>query len=168
MFIIRNSISYKYVFPGSSDSLHYGTFGTAVNPWDEMSMGNFPSDRRATGSSGPFTFSPGNVIELQYAFVFGRDYVNTGAQAGLANMIKRSDSIQSYFDQGILTPYKPPLSVKNNALFLNHLLDHIYFLIRYFYKIQPASQTFHINGGLHLTARKHLAHFSGGVKYRDL
>ncbi|MBK6775067.1 MAG: T9SS type A sorting domain-containing protein [Flavobacteriales bacterium] len=41
--------------------------------WHEASIGNAPSDRRAIGSIGPFTFAPGDTICVDLAFVFAQD-----------------------------------------------------------------------------------------------
>ena len=108
-------IPYKYMFTGISDPYFYGTDGIPIPPFTEISQGNTPADRRLLASTGPVTFAPGDVIELTYAFVFGRDYVNTGAQAGVTNMLERVDSIQSYYDQGMLSACGFPLAVKSQT-----------------------------------------------------
>ncbi len=105
------STPYKYMYPGNSDPWYYGTFGAPISNWTEHTSNNTPEDRRVVGSTGLVTFSPGDEINLSYAFVFGRDYVNQGAQAGVTNMLKRVDSIRSYYDQGLLTPCGFPTSI---------------------------------------------------------
>tara|TARA_R110002050_G_scaffold87066_2_gene184603 strand:+ start:5226 stop:7268 length:2043 start_codon:yes stop_codon:yes gene_type:complete len=107
------SIPAKYMFPDSSDTYYYGTGGDTVAPWNEMTSGNVPADRRGVGSTGPITFKSGDSIELSYAFVFGRDYQNLGAQAGVSVMLEHVDSIQSYYDQGMLNACGFPLSVNS-------------------------------------------------------
>jgi hypothetical protein len=107
---------YKYIYPGESDPLYYGTFGTPIPNWTEHTEGNAPSDRRILGSTGGITFKPGDEIKLTYAFVFGRDYVNTGAQAGVQNMLARVDSIQSYYRNGLLSACGDPVSVKDDLV----------------------------------------------------
>jgi hypothetical protein len=93
------TIPTKYLFPANSDSYLYGTYGVTPSPsnWNETSSGNPPGDRRGLGSTGPFTFQPGEMIEINLALVFGRDYQNTGAQAGVIVMQERVDSIRSYY-----------------------------------------------------------------------
>ncbi len=88
-----------YMFPGDSDPLFWGTGGVTQAPssWWEGSVGNTPSDRRGLGSTGPFTMQPGDMVELDLAFVFGRDYQNTGNTAGVVVMQERIDSIRSYY-----------------------------------------------------------------------
>ena len=108
-----NGHDHKYIFPNDSDPLYFSTHGTSYSPWTEASIGNSPRDISALTSTGPVTFAPNDTIELTYAFVFGRDYVNTGAQAGVDNMLERVDSIQSYYDQGLLAPCGFPSSIND-------------------------------------------------------
>ncbi|MGB1004855.1 MAG: T9SS type A sorting domain-containing protein, partial [Salibacteraceae bacterium] len=81
-----------------------------ITNWTEHTAGNIPADRRIMGSTGSITFKPGDEVQLTYAFVFGRDYVNPGAQAGLTNMLNRVDSIQSYYTNGTLKACGFPVS----------------------------------------------------------
>jgi hypothetical protein len=125
----------KYMFPGTSDTYNYGTGGVPVSVWNEVTAGNAPGDRRGMGSTGPVTFAPGDEIELTFAFVFGRDYVNTGAQAGVTNMLERVDSIQSYYDQGMLSACGFPLTVNETKTLVNDITiypnpTHNWFTIR--------------------------------------
>lgn len=114
------TIPAKYMFPGDSDPLWYGTNGVNTTPsdWNETNAGNAPGDRRGVGSTGPFTFEPDSSVEITMAFVFGRDYQTTGAQAGVVVMQERIDSIQSYFKDGfarIISSCGLPTSVKNDV-----------------------------------------------------
>ena len=106
----------NYLFPGISDPLWYGTEGIATTPtnWSETTAGNPPGDRRGMGSTGPFTFEPDSSIELTLAFVFGRDYQTTGAQAGVVVMQERIDSIRHYFNTDFVSACggSVPVSVK--------------------------------------------------------
>ncbi len=68
----------RYVFPGLSDPIHYGTDGVDPNypdpaGWTEESEGHAPFDRRIVASSGPFTFAPGDVQTIDYAYIFARE-----------------------------------------------------------------------------------------------
>ncbi|HKK40341.1 MAG TPA: T9SS type A sorting domain-containing protein [Cryomorphaceae bacterium] len=70
----------KYVFPGESDPLYAGTEGQEPIPnypfeggWTEENEGNAPGDRRMIGSSGPFTFAPGDVQYIDLAYIFARE-----------------------------------------------------------------------------------------------
>jgi len=105
-----NPVQTKFMFPNNSDSQNYGTNGTSVPVWNDP-LTQVSGDRRGVASTGPVTFAPGDVIELTYAFVLGRDYHVTGAQAGVDAMLERVDSVRSYFDQEKLTPCGFPLSI---------------------------------------------------------
>ncbi|MGE3824716.1 MAG: T9SS type A sorting domain-containing protein, partial [Bacteroidia bacterium] len=92
-----NSIPADFIFPGNSDQQYYwGTNGTPVPPWSEESSSNTPYDRRGLGSSGPFTLQPEEIVPLDLAFVFGRDY-NGGPQESITVMKERIDAIRSMF-----------------------------------------------------------------------
>ncbi|MCZ4408941.1 T9SS type A sorting domain-containing protein [Cryomorphaceae bacterium 1068] len=63
-----------YMFPGESDPLFAGTNG--INPnysWTEENEGFPAQDRRMIGSSGPFTFAPGDVQYIDLAYIFARE-----------------------------------------------------------------------------------------------
>ncbi len=77
----------NYMFPGTSDPLGYGTNMVPQPVWDETTSGNTPADRRGLGSTGPFTFQPGSVEEVDFAYVYGR------ATSG--------DSVRTKFNKGI-------------------------------------------------------------------
>lgn len=90
----------SYMFPGNSDPCNWGTGGVPPNGpayWSEVTAGNVPDDRRGVGSTGPFTFNPGDIQQLDLAFVFGRDYINPSAWDGAIVMQERIDSIIQYF-----------------------------------------------------------------------
>jgi hypothetical protein len=75
-----------FMYPGDSDPCNWGTGGVLPNGgfnqngyyWTEETTGNNPSHRLGFGSSGPFTFKPGDVQQLDLAFAFARDYTGSG------------------------------------------------------------------------------------------
>ncbi|MCD4790673.1 MAG: hypothetical protein K8R37_11795, partial [Bacteroidales bacterium] len=75
----------NFMFPGDSDTCNWGTNGILPNGgfnqngyyWTEEITGNNPYDRRGVGTSGPFTFEPGDVQQIDLAFVWARDYNGT-------------------------------------------------------------------------------------------
>lgn len=83
----------KYMYPGSTDPLFWGTEGVGVPAWDESTVMNPPGDRRGLGITGSFTMEPDewNVFEL--AYVFGQDSV----VGGLVSMQNRVDEIHEMF-----------------------------------------------------------------------
>jgi len=67
-----------YTLPGESDPLLAGTNG--IDPdypfeggWTEENEEFAPDDRRMIGSSGPFTFAPGDVQYIDLAYIFARE-----------------------------------------------------------------------------------------------
>jgi hypothetical protein len=88
------------MFPGVTDPSGFGTSGVPQPAWDETTSGNVPADRRGLGSSGPFTFQPGSIQELDFAYVFGRA-TSGGNLASVTVMQERIDSIRQKFEDGI-------------------------------------------------------------------
>lgn len=86
----------NYIFPGTSDPMGYGTNMIPQPQWDEITEGNVPSDRRGIGSFGPFTLQPGEVRELDFAYVFGRA-TSGGNLASVAVMKEYIDTIRNRF-----------------------------------------------------------------------
>lgn len=119
------TIPTKYLFPGTSDPLWCSTEGVVTTPsnWSDITAGNPSGDKRGIGSTGPFTFEPDSSIAITLAFVYGRDYQNTGNQAGIVVMQERIDSIRHYFNTDFVSACNgsAPVSVKkiNNS---NNLL----------------------------------------------
>lgn len=95
----------RYMYPWNSDSLNWGTDCTYPNGgfnlngyyWTEETAGNNPDDRRAIISTGPITFNPGDIQEIDLALVFARDYTTTGNHASVNLLTERIDIIKSYF-----------------------------------------------------------------------
>ena len=108
----------KYLFPDSSDSYFYGTGGTSQLPWSELNAspgGNPPGDRRGVGSTGPFTFEADSSISVTLAFVFGRNYQDTGNVAGVVVMQERIDSIRHYYATDYSSVCGGTLNIAKNA-----------------------------------------------------
>ena len=104
------TIDTKYFFPGNSDPSWVGTKGIVSTPsiWTELNgtpsgNSNVPADRRGIGASGPFTFYPDSSITITVGLVFGRDYQNVGASAGVAVMKERIDTIINHYKTGYLS-----------------------------------------------------------------
>jgi len=88
----------NFMFPGVSDPCNWGTGGITTALWDENSAGNQANDRRGIASAGSFTFDAGDIVELEVAYVFGRDYVDSlNPWSSVVVMNERIDSIISYF-----------------------------------------------------------------------
>lgn len=78
----------RYMFPGDSDPLGYGTDGTTTGPWTEELSGNDPNDRRGIGSCGPFSFGAGESFTSTVAHV----YINNPVEGNLP-------ALESFVDQ---------------------------------------------------------------------
>lgn len=93
-------VACDYMFPGVSDPLGFGTNMIPQSAWDETIAGNIPADRRGLGAYGPFTFQPGAVQEIDFAYVYGRA-TSGGNLASVVVMQERIDSIRQKFNNGI-------------------------------------------------------------------
>lgn len=81
----------NYMFPDLSDTLNWGIGCVPPNGpelWNETTAGNAPYDRRGLGSSGPFTFNPGQVEQLDIAYSFA---------TGLGNLRNITDTLRKHF-----------------------------------------------------------------------
>ncbi len=73
----------NFMFPGNSDTIcNYGTNGVLPNGgfnrngyyWTDSTALNAPEDRRGVASVGPFSFTAGESVPLDYCLTFARDY----------------------------------------------------------------------------------------------
>lgn len=101
------SMSTAFMFPGTSDPLHWGTTFNGVTRvpdnlnWTEDNTGgptvNPPGDRRFLQSAGPFTLEPGNVNDITVGVVFAQ--AETGGRlASVERLIAADDKAQALFD----------------------------------------------------------------------
>lgn len=75
----------NFMFPRDTDPYNWGTGGLIPNGgynqnglyWTEEQAGAYPSDRRGLGSSGPFSFQPGQVHSFDMALPWARDFEGT-------------------------------------------------------------------------------------------
>jgi hypothetical protein len=94
----------KYMFPGISDTLCWGAGCILQSPlnWTEFTADNAPYDRRGIGSSGPFTFQPGQEQDFDFAYTFARDYTGTYPGGSIGKLGDLTDTIRKYFLTNIL------------------------------------------------------------------
>ena len=72
----------RFMFPGDTDPMNWGTDCALPNGgynqnglyWTEEQMESNPDDRLGLGFSGPFTFAPGDVQEVDLAYVYANSY----------------------------------------------------------------------------------------------
>jgi hypothetical protein len=70
--------------------------------WTETTATNSPGDRRGLGSSGPFTFIPGQEEDLDLAFTFAMDYTGKSQGGSVAKLAELTDSIRKIYITNIL------------------------------------------------------------------
>ncbi|MFN0032955.1 MAG: T9SS type A sorting domain-containing protein [Flavobacteriales bacterium] len=90
-------IEADFMFPGDTDPYHFGTLGSAVEPWDEVSSGNPAGDRRFLQSSGPFTLEPGDYNNITVGVVWAAN-VNGSNEQTVNAMRLADDKAQALFD----------------------------------------------------------------------
>jgi hypothetical protein len=96
-----------FMFPGESDSLNWGTAcQLPIGPvnWTQKIAGFSPGDIRGIGSMGPFTFRPGDVQEVDLAFVFARDYTGQDTlEPSVAKLRQMIDIVRDSYNTGKLS-----------------------------------------------------------------
>lgn len=104
----------RFMYPADTDTCHWGTGGVAPNGpsyWTEEVAGNVPYDRRGLAVTGPVTFKANSYLELDFAFVYGRDLTapdSIGRLASVDKMKMNIDSIRYGFYNNI-TPCGDPV-----------------------------------------------------------
>jgi len=90
-----------FMFPGASDSLNWGVGCKLPNGpvnWTERTAGIPPYEVRGMGSMGPFTFHPGDVEEVDIAFIIARDYTGSDTTYPSVNKLREMiDIIRNAF-----------------------------------------------------------------------
>ena len=110
----QGTVLSDYMFPGTSDPLHWSTAGQDMsgqfpNGWDESTSNNPPGDRRFVQSAGPFTLRPGATNNITVGIVYGRS--SAGGLLASVDAMKRADTkAQALFDAcfKILSPPDAP------------------------------------------------------------
>lgn len=114
-----------FMFPFESDPWNWGTgCGSTPSgtPWNEVSAGNAPFDRRFMQSAGPFTLKPGAVNYITVGIPWARA-ASGGAWASVELLQRVDDKCQTLFDNCFKVldgPDAPDLLVQelNNELIL--------------------------------------------------
>jgi hypothetical protein len=90
----------SFMFPGESDTLNWGVGCVPPNGpvnWTEETAANNPQDRRGVGVTGPFTFNPGDVQEIDLAFSWARDYSGRTPLSSVAKLRQMADIVSNAF-----------------------------------------------------------------------
>jgi hypothetical protein len=120
----------RFMFPGDSDPLNWGTGCEFPNGgynqdgkfWTEEEAGNEPNDRRGLGSMGPFTFGPGEVQEIEMAFVAANGW--DGPVSSVEKLREYIDSLRSSVEEG-------KIIIPNNELAVEERPEGIHRVILY-------------------------------------
>lgn len=110
------SVQTNYVFPGDPNGTVSSDPANTCGNWIETST---PNDRRLLMSCGPFDFSPGEVKELEYAFVTSFD--SSQANNSLLPLIKLKSDIQKVRAFYALT--NKPNCLQSITIGVNEILD---------------------------------------------
>jgi hypothetical protein len=109
-----STVESSYMFPGTSDPLHWSTDGEDMagafpDGWDESTNNNPPGDRRFVQSAGPFTLKPGAINNITVGIVYGRS-TDGGLMSSVDAMKKADTKAQALFDAcfKILSPPDAP------------------------------------------------------------
>ncbi len=128
----------RFMYPGESDSLDWGAGCQALNGsknWTEETAGNNPHDRRGVGNTGPFTFYPGDVQEIDISFIWARDYTSPSPTGSLDKLRTMVDKVNMAFRTNTL-PNGQPFSGIPNQQELSDIEIHVF--------PNPASDLIHI------------------------
>ncbi|MEN8226239.1 MAG: Ig-like domain-containing protein, partial [Bacteroidota bacterium] len=109
----------KFMWPDDSDPLNWGTdcelpiggFNQNGNWWTEILVNNPPSDRRGMGSCGPFTFHPGDVQEVEVAYIYANSFNGPDSSKKL---------LFSYIDELLERVENGEIIIPNNELSVNN------------------------------------------------
>ncbi len=90
----------NFLFPGWSDSLNWGVGCQPPNGphnWTQSIAGIPPNEIRGIGSMGPFTFHPGEVNELDIAYIFARNYATVDSMPSVPKLEQMIDIIRGAY-----------------------------------------------------------------------
>ncbi len=86
-----------FMFPDDTDVVGFGTEGNIREPWNELTAGNEPEDRRFIQSAGPFSLAPGDYNNITVGVVYARAL--TGNQFESVELLRQADDkAQALFD----------------------------------------------------------------------
>ena len=141
----------RYMFPGDTDPYNWGTECVLPNDgynqnekwWTEEEADMNPYDRRGMGSCGPFTFLPGDVQEVDMAYVFANSYYSADSSKNL--LIERLYELrQRVLDGEIVIP--------NDELYINEITQNA---ISFELYPNPAGSLIYINADIESSKAKY-------------
>jgi hypothetical protein len=91
-----SAIPCKYIFPGASDPMNYGTYGMgSCGVWDEITNSDAVGDRRNLSATNRYQLMPDSTLMFEGAFILG----DGGATIpdGINNLFANTQLIRQYF-----------------------------------------------------------------------
>lgn len=131
----------QFMFPGNSDTANFGTGCLLPNPpydqagffWTDSSSLE-PGDRNGLGIMGPFTFKPGDVQEIDLAYVVANGW--NGPVSSIIKLMEYIDSLRIRVNRGEIIVPNDQLGVfENNGhsqkikIFPNPVTARIHFIL---------------------------------------
>ncbi|MHC1773959.1 MAG: Ig-like domain-containing protein [Lentimicrobium sp.] len=121
----------NFMYPGNSDPHNWGTdcefpeggYNQGTRFWTEEETRNNPGDRRGLGAIGPFSFSPGQVHEVEVAYCTGQG--NSGPGSSVDQLLRNIDSLLfKVAHNGLIVPnnalsIKPDESIESFRIYPN-------------------------------------------------
>jgi hypothetical protein len=108
------------MFPGNSDTANFGTGCLPPNPpYDQVgffwtdSISDEPGDRNGLGIIGPFTFKPGDVQEIDLAYVVANGW--NGPVSSVNKLMEYIDSLRYRVSLGEILVPNDQLGVKETG-----------------------------------------------------
>ncbi len=117
------AIHSRYMFPGDTDPIGWGTGGALLPLWTEETAGTPPYDRRMCQSAGPFVLKPGAVNNITVGICWARAVAGEPFES-VKVLQTADDKAQALFDNcfKILEgPHAPEISIQEmeNELILS-------------------------------------------------
>jgi hypothetical protein len=130
----QESITAKYMFPGSSDPLFIGTEGVETGPWSEATAGNAAGDRRGVGAMGPFILEPGGhqTIDIVYSSLASQGEVTdpeqlVGENIGALRQVFFDEIYPGIPSLGVTVGVEEQLAVQSTLLlYPNPAVDNVF------------------------------------------
>ena len=95
-----SSSTARFMFPGLSDTLNWGT-GCGLRPipndWSEVDLQNTPGDRRGLASMGPFTFNAGATQYVDIVYTTATSYSFKSSSTSVDVLKQRIDHIRDLY-----------------------------------------------------------------------
>lgn len=112
-----SGVATRFMYPGDSDPLGWGTYPNALpspDPWSEITVDNPKGDRRFLQSAGPFILRPGAVNNITVGVVIGQSS-ESDLEAPIRALKSADSKAQALFDncfQLVEPPVAPVLTIQ--------------------------------------------------------